>query len=103
MITLTPAAAKVILDSAQQSGDIENLVLRFAGTKNADGSIHYGMGFDEHREGDTSYTSEGVALVVSAASIDLLDGMTVDFVELEPGKPQFIFINPKDANYSRGQ
>jgi iron-sulfur cluster assembly protein len=103
MITLTPTAARIVLDSARQSGDSENLALRFAGTKNADGSIHYGMGFDEERDGDTRFTSEGVTLVVSASSIDLLDGMTVDFVELEPGKPQFIFINPKDANYSRTQ
>ena len=25
--------------------------------------------------------------------------MMVDFVELEPGKPQFIFMNPNDVNY----
>ena len=58
------------------------------------------MGFDDNKEDDTTFTSENVDLVVSAASIDLLDGMTVDFVELEPGKPQFIFINPKDNNFT---
>jgi len=102
MIKLTAEAAKQIRAAAKQS-NLEGLPLRLAGSKNPDGSIHYGMGFDDNKEDDTTFTSENVDLVVSAASIDLLDGMTVDFVELEPGKPQFIFINPKDANYTAQQ
>ena len=42
-------------------------------------------------------TSEGIALVVAAEHRDLLDGMTLDFVEYEPGDFRFIFINPNDA------
>ena len=99
MITLTAEAAKQIRQSAKE-GNLEGLPLRLAGTKNDDGSIHYGMGFDDAKEDDTTYTSEGVDVVVSAASKDILDGMTVDYVELEPGKPQFIFMNPNDANYT---
>ena len=102
MIKLTAEAAKQIRAAAKQS-NLEGLPLRLAGSKNPDGSIHYGMGFDDNKEGDTTFTSENIDLVVSAASIDLFDGITVDFVELEPGKPQFIFINPKDANYSAKQ
>jgi iron-sulfur cluster assembly protein len=102
MIKLTSEAAKQIRLAAKQS-NLEGLPLRLAGSKNADGSIHYGMGFDDNKEDDTTFTSENVDLVVSSASIDLLDGMTVDFVELEPGKPQFIFINPKDSNFTPPQ
>jgi iron-sulfur cluster assembly protein len=102
MIKLTSEAAKQIRIAAKQS-NLEGLPLRLAGSKNADGSIHYGMGFDDNKEDDTTFTSENVDLVVSSASIDLLDGMTVDYVELEPGKPQFIFINPKDSNYKPPQ
>ena len=40
--------------------------------------------------------SEGVALVVAPAHLDLLDGMTLDYVELEAGDFRFIFINPND-------
>jgi iron-sulfur cluster assembly protein len=98
MITLTPEAAKQIRQSAKQ-GNLEGLPLRLAGTKNDDGSIHYGMGFDDVKEDDTTYTSEGVDIVVSVISRELLDGMTVDYVELEPGKPQFIFMNPNDPAY----
>lgn len=99
MITLTVEAAKHIRLSAKES-NLQGLPLRLAGTRNEDGSIHYGMGFDDVKEEDTSYTSEGIDLIVSFASKDLLDGMTVDYVELEPGKPQFIFMNPNDKNYT---
>lgn len=98
MIKLTAEAAKQIRQSAKQS-NLEGLPLRLAGTKNPDGSIHYGMGFDDVKEDDVTYTSEGVDLVVSVLSNELLDGMTIDYVELEPGNPQFIFINPKDPGY----
>ena len=99
MITLTAEAAKQIRQSAKE-GNLEGLPLRIAGTKNDDGSIHYGMGFDDVKEDDTTYTSEGVDVVVSSASKDILSGMTIDYVEIEPGKPQFIFLNPNDANYT---
>lgn len=101
MIKLTPEAAKQIRHSAKQ-GNMEGLPLRLAGQTLDDGSIHYGMGFDDQKEDDLTFTSEGVDLIVSSVSIDLLDGMTVDYVELEPGKSQFIFKNPKDKNYSEG-
>ncbi|TNF33628.1 MAG: iron-sulfur cluster assembly accessory protein, partial [Gammaproteobacteria bacterium] len=58
MIKLTPAAAKQIRTSAKE-GNLEGLPLRVAATKQNDGSIHYGMGFDDVKEDDTSYTTEG--------------------------------------------
>ncbi len=99
MIKLTAEAARQIRQSAKE-GKLEGLPLRIAGTKNPDGSIHYGMGFDDVKEDDVTYTSEGVDIVVSSVSIDVLDGTTIDYVELEPGKPQFIFMNPNDTNYT---
>ncbi len=99
MIKLTPAAAKQIRISAKE-GNLEGLPLRIAATKQEDGSIHYGMGFDDVKEDDASYTTEGVEIIVSEISIDALKGTTIDFVELEPGKPQFIFMNPNDVNYT---
>ena len=55
------------------------------------------MGFDDARNDDLVVTSEGIALVVSPGESDLLDGMTLDYVEYEPGDFRFIFINPNDA------
>lgn len=96
MITVTPGAAEQIRLASQQS-DAVGLPLRIAAKYLADGSIQYGMGFDDVRENDLQVSSEGVSLLVSAASESVLNGTVVDFVELNPGEFQFIFINPNDT------
>lgn len=79
---------------------MEGLAMRIAASRNPDGSIHYGMGFDENNlDEDTRLNTEGVDLVISKTSEALLTGMTLDYVEIEPGKHQFIFMNPNDPNY----
>ena len=99
MITVTPAAAQQIKDSARQS-QAEGLPLRIAASRQADGSLHYGMGFaDEDTQQDLSYTSEGVTIVVSPVSLDLLNNTVIDYVELDNGDKNFIFKNPNDPNY----
>lgn len=99
MISITPAAADQIRTSATQ-GEMEGLAMRIAAKRNPDGSIHYGLGFDDNQmEGDTTITSEGVKLVISESSQMLLNGTTLDYVEIEPDTFQFIFMNPNDANY----
>jgi iron-sulfur cluster assembly protein len=99
MITLTTAAVKQIRFSAKQ-GNLEGLPMRIAATKQEDGGIHYGMGFDDAKETDITHSSDGIDIIVSAETNEIVDGMKVDFVELEEGKPHFIFMNPHDANYS---
>ena len=99
MISLSTAALEQIKLSASQ-GDNDSLPLRIAIKEQEDGSFHYAMGFDEQRlPGDNFLNFDGVNLVVSEGSKDLADGMTIDFVELEPGNPQFIFLNPNDPTY----
>lgn len=98
MITITPNAASQIKLSAQQNKS-EGMPLRIAATRNSDNSIHYGMGFDDSKEDDTIFTCEDIEIIVSPASITLLKDTVLDFVELEPGNPQFIFMNPGDPNY----
>jgi len=98
MIKVTPAAAAQIKLSAEQ-GKVEGMSLRIAASINSDKSIHYGMGFDDSKEDDITVTSEDIELIVSAASAELLKETTIDFVELEPGNLQFIFLNPRDPNY----
>ena len=99
MITLTPQAAKQVLIAAEQ-GDAAKLSLRIAAKKNPDGSIDYGMGFDEASDEDMMFKCEGIAVIVAPEYGPLLDGTVIDFVELEPGKHHFIFMNPNDANYT---
>lgn len=99
MIKITTSAARQIKASASQ-GQMDGLAMRIAATQNPDGSIHYGMGFDENSlDEDTRLNAEGIELVISKTSEPLLTGMTLDYVEIEPGKHQFIFMNPNDPNY----
>ena len=98
MIKVTPAAVSQIKLSAEQ-GRTEGMSLRIAATLNDDKSIHYGMGFDDSKEDDVTVNAGDVEIIVSATSAELLKNSTIDFVELEPGKFQFIFMNPNDPNY----
>jgi len=99
MISLTSAALEQIKISAAE-GDMHTLPLRIAIKEQDDGGFHYAMGFDEQRlPGDSFLSFDGVNLVVSQTSKDLAEGMTIDFVELEPGKSEFIFLNPNDPTY----
>ena len=95
MITVTPSAAQQIRVAATQS-DSDEMGLRIAARRAADGTIDYAMGFDEARGDDLVLNSEGIALVVSPRERELLDGMTLDYVELEAGDFRFIFINPNE-------
>lgn len=97
MFTLTRAAARQIRAAAEasQAGD---LALRVAARLDADGSLQYGMGFDDVVEGDATLELEGVAVVIAPSSLELLEGTALDFVEYEPGDFRFIFIPPAAAD-----
>ncbi|MCM2477912.1 hypothetical protein [Serpentinimonas maccroryi] len=92
MFTLTPTAAQQIRHAARESG-AQQLALRVAARREADGSIDYGMGFDEVAENDARLMLENVAVVIAAAHVDLLEDTVLDFVEMEPGWFNFIFVN----------
>ncbi len=97
MISVTPDAAEQIRESAKL-GDTQGLPLRIAVTRLQNGAFHYAMGFDDnHHEGDKSFQSEGIEIVVAPPSLELLNGTVVDYVELE-GKKEIIFINPNDPD-----
>ncbi len=94
MFTLTPAAAAQILRSVEHHGSASGL--RVAAKRDASGAIVYGMGFDDERDNDEVLNCEGISVLIAPPSRDLLDGATLDFVELGAGEFQFIFINPHD-------
>ena len=99
MITVTPSAAQQIRVAATQS-DCDEMGLRIAARRDGAGALHYAMGFDDARGDDLVVTSQGIAIVVTPSQTALLDGLTVDYVEYEPGDFRFIFINPNDASQS---
>ncbi len=98
MITLTAQAAEQVLGSAQQS-DVKDVYLRLAARLDGNGTIEYGMGFDDRSDGDLVAVSHGVNVLISPGSAELLTGATLDFVEINPGESQFIFINPNDPSH----
>ena len=99
MIKITPAAVVQIKLSAEQSNN-DGLALRIAASRNDDNSIHYGMGFDDTKEDDVTVSvTDDIKVIISASSAELLKDSTIDFVELETDKFQFIFLNPNDPTY----
>jgi iron-sulfur cluster assembly protein len=102
MITITEAAANQIKESIKQS-NVDGLALRIACTKQQDGSLHYGMGFDEKAADDQMFMSNDIEIILAPVSLTLLSGTVLDFVELEEGKPDFIFQNPNDPEHQPAQ
>ncbi|HIP95411.1 MAG TPA: Fe-S cluster assembly protein HesB [Leucothrix sp.] len=97
MFKITDDAAKQIFISLDQMK--EKLPLRVAIKVMPDGSFHYNMGFDDHKhETDKQFEEKHIQFVVDAASIPLITGMTMDYVEID-GKHEIIFLNPNDPNY----
>ena len=98
MITVTPQAAEQIAKSVQQAGAGE-VRLRLAARLDDKGVLEYGMGFDDKADGDTQVAANGVTILISPGSIELLTGATLDYVEINPGEWRFIFINPNDPSH----
>ena len=93
-IKLTDSAVEQVKKSAGESG-ADRLALRIAAQRREDGSIE----FDKEAESDTTREYDDLTVVVAPTSIDLLSGAVLDFVELENGERQFIFLNPNDPTY----
>lgn len=98
MFQVTSTAAEQIRNAAEAQDD--DPTLRVAAKIDDDGQLVYGMGFDEERENDVVIQCEGVTLLISPRSHELLDEATLDFIELRPGEFQFVFINPKEGGCS---
>ncbi|MGE5114910.1 MAG: HesB/IscA family protein [Betaproteobacteria bacterium] len=101
MFSVTSAAAREVIEAAARS-DAQGLALRVAARRENDGSIAYGMGFDEVRSGDLPREFDGLTVLVAAGSDALLEGTVLDFVELEPGRFDFIFVPPAQAPGAAG-
>lgn len=95
MITVTKAAAERIRAVLAESDDPE-LALRAAARRVADGTIEYAIGLDERRERDTAVACGDLTVLVSPPSLALIDGLVIDFGEVEPGQSAFLFYRAAD-------
>ncbi len=98
MFTLTEAAQKQVMVSAEL-GEAVGDPLRLAAKRKEDGSIDYLMGFDQAQDSDIRIESGEVVIVFAPEYRSLLDGATMDYVEMESGEYRFIFLNPNDETY----
>jgi iron-sulfur cluster assembly protein len=94
MFTLSATAAQQIAHAAQAS-DASGMALRIAARLEPNGNIDYGMGFDDARDGDMKLMLHDVDVVIGLESQELLDQTTLDYVELEPGDFNFIFVDER--------
>lgn len=92
-------AAGVELKRSMQAHDFDDMPLRIAAQRVADGSFEYQMGFDEAGPGDTMVSSSGIDVVIAKDHKPLLNGTELDYVELDEGGQHFIFKNPNDPAY----
>jgi len=98
MIKVSDSAAKQIAISLEQMGG-DRLPLRVAIKVMPDGSFHYNMGFDDQSHpNDKTFEEKNIHFVVDAASVPLIGGMMMDFIEVD-GKEEIVFLNPNDPNY----
>jgi iron-sulfur cluster assembly protein len=97
----TPAAAQPIRQAAQASGAAE-LALRVAAKKDAAGEMQYGMGFDDPKDEHMKLDQEGVAVVIGGESQELLFDTVLDFVEINPGESNFIFVPTSQPSCGSG-
>ena len=94
MFTVTKAAAEQILESAKQGdADSSNPTLRIAAKSAADGSIEYLLGFDDAADTDIRVKSNGVTIIFDPSQQILLEGATMDYIEMDPGQFNFVFLN----------
>lgn len=98
MIKITPLAAEKII-AISATSDTADLALRIAAKVGPDGKYEYGMGFDARAESDLYLVCEGVAVVMTPHTGELVEDAIIDYVEVEAGAFDFIFYNPNDPDH----
>jgi iron-sulfur cluster assembly protein len=96
MFNITPAAASELLAAAERS-NAAGMALRIAAHALADVTIEYGMGFDDERENDESAQYNGLTVLLGARSRPFLAATVLDYVEVEPGRFDFIFMSADET------
>jgi len=99
MVKVTAAAAAQIIESARQSRS-EGMGLRIAVNVDNKGVFHYAMGFDSANDHeDMVIETSGVQVLIGIPQQDMVKNMTIDYVEMEKGQSNFIFLNPNDPAF----
>ena len=82
MITLSEKGAEKVREFlAGQSADVETAGLRVAVRGGGCSGFQYALAFDQERDGDQVFDSQGLRLLVDQASLPYVRGAVVDYVE----------------------
>lgn len=92
-VQLTQEAVNQIKRIQEQDPETSGKALRIYVEGSCCSSLQYGMGFDDKREDDTVIEQKGLSVLVDAASLDYLNGATVDF-STGPAGGEFKISNP---------
>lgn len=92
MITVSPNAADRI-KKIQDETKASDKSVRIAVVGGGCSGPQYQMGFDVSYDGDSTFQTNGVTVVVDNQSLPLLDGTEIDYVDGAHGST-FVFNNP---------
>jgi iron-sulfur cluster assembly accessory protein len=85
VITLTPRAAQQIR-AMQAAQNVASKRLRVLVESGGCSGFQYGMAFDEKKDGDAEFESEGVPILMDPASLAYMNGSAIDFDDGLHGK-----------------
>lgn len=91
MFQITDSAIAELQAAARRSA-AEGLALRVAARALDDGEVEFGLGFDDEREHDETAEFAGLRVLLGRHSRPFLAGTTLDYVEIEPGRFDFVFV-----------
>lgn len=98
MIQFTEKATQMVAELRASNPDWKNLNLRlYLSGKGCDG-FEYGVCFDSHLDGDTTYEFKGFSLYVDKETLDFVQGSSIDWAETEEGKG-FLVNNPNHKKF----
>jgi len=103
MIIKVTESAQAQIEAAARDSGADGLPLRIATVRTPDGGLDYKMGFDDDgiKDDDSQDTAGSVVVVVAPDEQALLEGTTLDYVEIEEGQHHFIFDNPNDPGHAK--
>lgn len=93
MVTVTENAASEIRKLQEDTGS-EEMCLRISVMPGGCSGNEYRLGFDNEKEGDIKFESNGVTLLTDLHSLSMMDGTEIDYVKSLQGS-NFVFSNPK--------
>ena len=97
MLTITPEARATVLEVLANEAESDTLALWLEVNGETNGAYAYDMYFQalaDASAGDVVQTDDELPVVVPGASVDRLQGATLDFVTDESGEGGLVIVNP---------